>query len=337
MKLKKKIIIFIIFFISIIGGLNVQAEETTNINPLADAAWPKSYNYKGEFDYTIENIQLKVYKLDSKNIETTTSNNNGIISTITTSKDCEKYLRDEPYRVITLSPNDYTLNPEYKEGNIYNYNSIFVNLNLNITNDKLLALLNEEYNKLNKDISYISEIVVNYKLTQAPVKYKFFMNVNTFKRLFSILLPELNIENKVSAINKTNSQVINIATLELNDNGQKVFNYEPVLSNTSNNSIFSLNYLAMSEKEVIKDNENDDTYQLLMFHNYPNIDYLIQNYRQIENNTQKEIKNSANLNSEVIKVENTSSKIPLAVYIISTLAIFAGVIIILSVLNKQKN
>ncbi len=336
MKMKKKVFLILISIFIILGFTNVYAEDfnkqSGQIMPRINDSWPKSYDYKGTYEYLIEDVELYVYELNSENVSV---KGNDIISTIANSSNMKKYLKDEPTRIINLSPADYTINPEYKEDKIYDYPTTFVNLNLNITKDKLQTLLSDEYSKVSKERSYIAEIIVKYKLNKAPSKYKYYMNVNTTKRLFNIFYPELNIENKVSALNVTNAQVFNIAHLGLNANGQKYINYESTLNDVNINGIFGLNYLALSEKANLQANENDDTLNLIMFHNYTNIDYLIKNSLKIQNNTEDKIKNIAT--QQVVKVEDTSSNTSYLLYVVSIIVIFAGVSIIYFVVNKNNN
>ncbi len=337
------ILIGTMFIIIILGTLNVHAEETTTqtegVIPQSEEiapqtgtqTWPQTLTYK-DFEYTIEGVELRVYKMNSENKTTTTTEENGVTTTITKSIDGEKYMRGEATRIIELSPTEYTINPEYKEDKLNDYKTTFINLNLSITPEKLTKLLNDEYNQVTKEISFITDIVVKYKLTKAPAAYQYFKNINTIREFYKLFVPDIELPDSTTTLNKTNSQVFNIVTIGMNEDGSKGFNYESRLSETSSNAIFSINYLAMSSN-------NDDIEELIMFHNYENIEYLIENLKKIEDDAEEQIKDISTIttpdNSQVVSVDNTAVEIPKYVYIMSILAIMTGAIAIVIVHSKK--
>lgn len=334
--MKNKIILIGIMIIGIIfGTINVHAEEIT---PQANTSWPVTLTYN-DYGYTIEGVELRVYRFNSDNTKTETKEENGITTTITTSEESIKYINDEPTKVINLSPTDYTINPEYKEDKLNNYSAIFIKLNLNITQEKLETLLKEELNQVTDKISYITEIVVNYKLTKAPETYKYFKNINTIKELARLFIPDVEQKDNLSGINITNSQVFNIALLTLDESGNKKLNFESTLSKNSDSAIYSLNYLALSSKEIKIEAENDEIEQMIMFHNYDNIEFLIENFKKIEDDAEDTIKNSTSTNTDnaqVVNVDNTAAEVQKYVYVMSIISIMLGSISIVLVLNKKK-
>lgn len=330
--MKNKIILVgIMFLITITGVINVNAES--------EAAWPKTFTYQ-EYEYTIEGFELRVYQLDARKKVTTKTEKDGITIEKTTSEDMENYFQNNPTKVINLSPTEYTINPEYKEDKLNGSNAIFINLKLNMNKEKLEVLLQEEMAQVTKDISYIGEVVVKYKLTKAPVDYQYFQNINTIKELLRLIAGDTDDNShRLTGLNVSNSQVIGATNLSLNEDGVKKFEYDRVLSDKTDNTGFGLNYLVLDTSESITD-ENSSDRQLFMFHDFDNIEYLIQNYQKIEDGAGENIKENITNeqdNAQVVKVDNTGAKLSKCVYIIGILSIILGTIIIVLVINKRKS
>ncbi|MCI8459925.1 MAG: hypothetical protein HFE81_00880 [Bacilli bacterium] len=334
--MKNKIILLGILVIGIFSGvIAVNAEEPTTEEK---KTWPATLTYE-DYEFSIDGIDLRIYKLNSDNEKTTTeTDENGLTTTITTSEDAIKYIKDEPTKVINLTPADYTISPEYKEDKINGYSTIFIDLNLNITKEKLETLLSEELNQVSDKITYITELVVNYKLTKVNDRYKYFKNVNTIKEMMNLFMPDIGRGKGVTGINMANSQVFNIAFLGLDGEKNKSLGFESTLSEESDNSVYLLNYLALSSREM--NNESaEEIEQLVMFHNVDNIEYLIENFKKIEDNAKDEIKNSTENpvdDAQVVKVDNTAMEVPKYVYIMSIISMVLGAISIILVVNGKR-
>lgn len=329
--MKNKIILVgIMFLITITGVINVNAE--------GEASWPKTLTYK-EYEYTIEGIELRIYQLDARKNVTTTTEENGVTIEKTTSEDMENYLQDRPTKVIPLSPTEYTISPEHKEDKLNGYNTIFINLKLNMNKEKLGALLQDEMTKVTKDITYVAEVVVKYKLTKAPATYQYFQNINTIKELVRLLDGDKDTSHRVTSLNVSNSQVMGAAILSLNEAGVKELDYERVLSENTSNASFGLNYLTLDTSESAA-NEISADGQLFMFHDFENIEYLIQHYQKIEDGAEENIKeNLTNVqdNDQIVKVDNTVAELPKYIYVMGILSIILGTLIIVLVMHKRKN
>ena len=302
----KKIFTFLIIILCF-SVINVYAEPTT---------WPNTFTHE-DYEYKIEGISLRVYKLE-KNSDgelTEESNNN--------------YINDIPTKEIALPASSYTINPEYKTTKITGTDTILIDLNLNITGEQLKTLLAEELSNTTETKYYIAEFAVNYKLTQYPQKYKHIYNTNFIRSLTKILSNETPEEQDMT---KTINQVFNAALVDYDkDTNSSKITYENTITSENGIGNYVLNYLSLYENEY---SLNTSASKLLMFYNIDNIDYLIENLNNVEYNFDENPKTS--VTDEEINVPNTAKSVSNYIYIISISSIILGLLVIGYTINKRK-
>jgi len=210
------------------------------------ATWGNDYTH-WEFKYSIEGVDLRVYPIDSGKTTTVTTIEDGGTITMTENEDMKKYIREEPERIIPLNPEDLEINPEYKRGTLVDYNTLFIDLNLNLTKDYLESILSDEISNTTNEKSYIVDVVVKYKLKEYPTNFQYFFGVNFLRLIGGIFTESSNMEVN---INNTISQVINVATISKEDSdSEALVKYDTELND--DNDLFSsiISYLILSEED----------------------------------------------------------------------------------------
>ena len=352
--MKNKVLVLLVVILSILAicNLNVQAEgegDNPNTDPNGgtdtgdnngggqntQTTWGLDYT-TNDYDYTIEGVVLKIYKLDSNNTVTSTNNDNGTTSTVTTNEDSIAYINGVPTKTVNLAKSDYTINPELSKNKLGEINTSFVDLKLDLTKEKLESILEEEINSTTKDISYIIEISLKYKITRYPEKYRYFLNINSLRFLISAFgSPEITYTPETN-INETLSQVLNIVIIEKKDeNSETKLTFETELNKDNNISSYIFNPLILSEEEIDFASSNNDLIkpdkaEYLLFHNISNIQFLIDNYNTIENDTNNEAQDTIKDTIKDLEVEvpNTSKNKSIVIAMIGTIITLTGVILI---------
>ena len=325
--MKKSIKILIIIFLIVL-----------NINVNAEAAWPKTITNQG-FTISIEGIDIRCYKFDKslpkKSI--TITNDDGTTSTITTTEDGENYLYENPTKIISLDPNEFTINPEIKEDKLDKINTTFIDLNLNLTKEKFTNILSTQLTDVSENISYQIEIMVKYKITDYPEKYKYNYKTSLIREFMNMFIGSASNDSRTLDLTKTNYQMINISAAEYNTNTNKVeYLYEDKLGENEELDISQaiLNFQVFSES---KEEDTAGNGHIIMFHNVENIEYLINNINTIE---EKPIKNDVNpLTSVQVKVPNTASYAPNMTLVIGGVCIMFGIalLFIATYINQKKS
>ena len=308
----------------IIKGFIIALLLTININVYAEDAWPKTISHNN-FTISIEGFDLKAYRFDADEETKTITNTDdeGNTITLTTTDSGENYLYENPQEIINLKPSDFTIEPEFKDDKLYDVDSLFVYLKLNLTKEKLIALLTDEGIISDVDdtgkISYYIELVVNYKILEYPDKYQF-----AFKRNYiRSILNGRNYEKDLD-LTQTNYQVLNLIRVQYNKQTEQIdYSYDTTLN--EDNSDFAkavLNYEVFKEDNS---DENDKTF-ILLFHNMDNIEYLIDNYSSI---IKEPLDDEVNpITATQVKVPNTAINIPITFYLLCGLIIMMGIAIL---------
>ncbi len=308
----------------IIKGFIIALLLTININVYAEDAWPKTISHNN-FTISIEGFDLKAYRFDADEETKTITNTDdeGNTITLTTTDSGENYLYENPQEIINLKPSDFTIEPEFKDDKLYDVDSLFVYLKLNLTKEKLIALLTDEGIISDVDdtgkISYYIELVVNYKILEYPDKYQF-----AFKRNYiRSILNGRNYEKDLD-LTQTNYQVLNLIRVQYNKQTEQIdYSYDTTLN--EDNSDFAkavLNYEVFKEDNS---DENDKTF-ILLFHNMDNIEYLIDNYSSI---IKEPLDDEVNpITATQVKVPNTAMNIPITFYLLCGLIIMMGIAIL---------
>ena len=125
-----------------------------------------------------------------------------------------KYVSGEPTRVISLSPSDITPNIKYQVDKFDDVNTLFIDLNHNLTKEKLETLLQQEIAATTKEKQYIVDLCVKYTLTKIPEKYQFFYNYDVTRQLLGSVLSGGGSVPKLD-MTKSNQQVLNRITIQV--------------------------------------------------------------------------------------------------------------------------
>ncbi len=312
-----------------------------NINVYAEDAWPKTITHNG-FTIIIEGFDLRIYKVDT-NAEThdiSIVTENGVINATGTT-DGENYMNEIPTRIINLNPSDFTINPEFTDDILVERNTTFINLNLNITKEKLQELLSEEFNQTNEDRGYMIELVVNYKITELPDKYTFNYK-NNFMRDYVVGVGDKTATRALDTT-KTNYQVLNFIALTMDsEEDEKMIYYETTIDDTPGGGIsaYIYNYQLFSEVEGGADNTKN---QVILFHNITNIDKLKETAIYLENFTATigdfSFDDINPLTSTAVQVPNTAAYKPNIVFLAGGVLILYGIAFLLFATynNKKKS
>ena len=312
-KIYKILIIIFIFMIQI----NVHAEDNVQVTSL-----PKSYSYGG-YEFTIEGLALNVYKINENDEEDDGWNN---------------YATNNPDKTIQLNSSDLSISPVMSSSTISGVPLSLVNLNFDITKEKLEEVLENEGITPTTENNYLSEIVVRYKLSKIKIESANMYNLNYFKTLINITNSR-EWANEVS-LNTTIEQTINIIVLSYNEetNRKEVF-YETRVTEDNNLGSALLNYLGLSIEGV--NSLNDKVNDLLMFYNIENIEDLL-DISEVDEDTE-DIKDnilhpstSTTTNNQVVNVQDTLSNKSNILYIISILMITIGISLIGNIILKNK-
>lgn len=315
----KKIYKILILIFVILMQINVNAEESVPITSL-----PKQYSYDG-YEFTIEGFELRVYEIAENNAEGEDN------------KWMENYANNEPDITIPITDGTITISPTMTSSELHEFPTSLVDLNLNLTNEKIKELLNDKGLTPTLEKSYFSEIVVKYKLTTSKIESAHMYNVSTFRTLVNFISGS-EWRDEVS-LNTTISQPINVALYSYNsETNNSDLVYETTITEENDIGLFILNYLGLSIDEM--SDTNDSINDILMFHSIDNIDYLIDNLNDIEDDADDvlnhpTVPSNPDKENQVVEVGNTLSTIPKYFYIISIIMITLGILIIGNVLVKE--
>lgn len=345
MKKKLLIIFMLVLTVFIFNSKNVYAADP-------EIAWPKSFTSE-DYDYTIEGVLLKIYKIDnSKTTTTTTTDEDGGTLTVTTNEDALAYIKGNPTSTISLNANDFTIDPEVSNEKLGDVNGTLVDLKLNLTKEKLTTILADELESTTKDISFMFEVVVNYKLDRYPTNYTHFLNFNIMRFMMGAVTDlatseTISFDGSVD-INNTISQVINYGEITQDEAGEVKFTYDTELTDQNGLMAYVFNPLILSEEEVktelTGEEKNDPTKaHYLYFHYMDNIQYLIDNLNKVEETTEEEANDTVHdtISEQEVQVPNTAMNSSTIWIMLGVVTFLSGIIIILYTLKmiqfrKQK-
>jgi hypothetical protein len=260
------------------------------------------------------------------------TSDDGSITTLTMPKGTTAYISEEPTKKITLSAEDYTITPTYKDATMDNVDSLFIGLNLNLTKENLTTLLKDELNNVDENISYLVDVTVTYKLNKYPEKYKYFYSGNLIRGWLKPYTSSTTETKSLDLSTESVSQVLNVAVLQLNDtDNTKEIEYNTTLSSDNSTALYILNYLALSSKESTENIE-----KVIMFHTVDNIDYLITNINSIEDSQEEVIDNTLNIATQDVAVPNTAMNKSTYLYFLGEILILIGVGIIFRIIYKKE-
>ena len=326
--MKKKITIMFMLLLTVFmfNGKNVYADDPVT--------WPKSFT-SDNYDYSIEGIVLKVYKIDKN--KTTTSTDPDDDSTIETNEDNLAYINGTPTSTITLNPSEFTIDPIVKEVMLRDVKTTLVDNNLNITKEKMEELLVDEIESVTDTVSFQFELVLNYKITRYPTKYTHFKNINLLRSALNMhdsieSQTPFNYDDSVN-MDETISQVINYGEIHKSDDPQLKLTFFTELNENNSLATFIFNPLMLSTEDidVFSTEEADPSkYELVLFHTVDNIQYLIDNINKIEEQTQDTAQDTVGetVKDLEVQVPNTAQGASIAWIMIGITVLFLGILII---------
>ena len=165
----------------------------------------------GDYKFTIEKFALRVYPITVED---------GTMDT----ESFEKYQRSDAEREMDIT--DLALpEPTIKNKKIKNTNYAFVELNVDIPEAKLKELLAEEIENTSETQQYLAEIVVYYKVTDAPEIFTKFYTNNFYKDFVKGFIEafdstgEYQLKSGIeeTSLGETNYQVINLIGINKDD------------------------------------------------------------------------------------------------------------------------
>ncbi len=246
--MKKAIILLLLVSVLFIGK-NVYAED------------PDVYT-AGDYKYTIEKFTLRMYRVENDESGETTDETFGNFQANRFDKEIEIPIED-----ITFEPSSEEVTMNETKAQLAKLNAVF-------DEEKIKALLSEEIAATDDSNHYIGEIVVYYKVTEAPEKFTKFFSAQFYKEFLKSFLgafgfgEECNFESNIKEVTLTDTltqpvQYLTIINKEF-ELYSKAADTEPPL--------LLFNYLQFSD-ENYDDSENPT--DILMFTNVSDTEYLI--------------------------------------------------------------
>ena len=206
------------------------------------------------------------------------------------------------------------------------------------TKEKLETILQEEITNTTDSNRYLIDLAVSYKLTNYPNTYQHFYSFNTMKDWF--LKEDIDVPTEID-ITAEQQQVLNIISLEKEENGTVEMFYESEIDEGHLIEIYIDNYLILSPAEVTS--FENITGKIIMFHNVDNIEKILEEVEtDFEDYTEDEILNPTTDTNPtapkdvVVKTPNTAEKIPIFIYVLSISCIITGLSIMGYAYYKSK-
>ncbi len=338
--MKKYILLLILPLLLFVTIPNVYADGD-------DAPWPKVFQITDEnLQYLIEGISLDIYQTDKNSEQITVEVNEGTShGTITMSKDEQNYINKVKTKTIELSPTEFSISPVYKKDLFLDIPStLYIDIDLNLTKEKLQTLLAEEIQNTTADKHYIIDVNVKYQLQNYPEAYGYAYQLDYLRELvgagLSHTLPTLT-------KNTSYTQAINRAVTSINEQtNEKSLDYEPNYNGTSDVLLIA-DLVVLSKNKIEKagelDGDNADKVLGIMFHDMNNVDELIAAMKSSETPTTNPTTDPGNnpitsyQPNEVVKAEDTAAFASYYIYIIGGLFLIIGVGLFSKILFKKNS
>ena len=310
--MKKKLALLIVLLVTIY------------IIPVHAATWPKTYT-TGNFSYSIEGAELRVYEVSTDKVVWYSSN----------------YLSETPDKTITLQSSDYTIDPQVKTDKLGKSDALFVNVKLNMTKAKLETLLATEKAAATSSKAYIVELVLKYKFTNYPSTYTHVYKVNTLRtRIDELLTPNAGTTSIEASNNgeitptSVNTQVLNVITIEYDASSSTgAIAYDTTATDENGLVTFVANYEEFYKTEKSTSNNTPD--YVVMFHNIENIDFLINSLKASETQLSVGGQDGAGV-GDTVNVDDTAKSVPILLYFASLASLFVGSGLVIYTIEKDK-
>lgn len=322
------------------GGDGDDDGETTT------GAWPKEFTH-GDYTFTINDIVLNVYKMEL------TTGDDG--ESTTDEESMNAYINETPTRTITLDPTQFTINLTYEEAKFFKRDASYIDLGLNLTEEKIRELLSAEIAATTESKGYIVDVVVKYEVSEYPDKYEYvyprsFMReqMKSFMNIGNVTEGTVVRDIPLADMSEEQSQVFAGAMLQKDQETDEVkLTYDTEISDNSSAAAFAYNGLLFMEREY--GSEENDEYALV-FHNVDNVDALIADIEEIEELLDFDFWSTdwsalfsglewsfeGTEATQNVAVPNTAKNFPMQLYIFSVIVMLSGLAIIIRQLYKEK-
>lgn len=338
--MKKIIINIFILLLLVVGTVKVNAEEKKEIKKVGEGE-NFIVKYNDENQFTIKGISLNIYESNEE----------------TKNEDSEKYLNEQPLKTINIPIEDIVISPTYKEDKVFGNQALYINLNYNLTEEKLKLYLQEQIESVSAEKSYMIDIMLKYSLDSHPSEYTKFYRyqflrgfINALENVFGdenanpYTNMEINPENDIT-------QLLNSCLIEKEDD-EVVFTYYDTAEQLANEENLgqAVNFLIESKTELKSGDSSFD--KLILFHNLKDEEYFINKIREkaAEENIDTPSSEDFSINpktdisdensqddAQIVKVDNTSANKNSIIVFLSIFMIVMGVIVIISTISIKKS
>ena len=338
--MKKIIINIFILLLLVVGTVKVNAEEKKEIKKVGEGE-NFIVKYNDENQFTIKGISLNIYESNEE----------------TKNEDSNKYFNEQPLKTINIPIEDIVISPTYKEDKVFGNQALYINLNYNLTEEKLKLYLQEQIESVSADKSYMIDIMLKYSLDSHPSEYTKFYRyqflrgfINALENVFGdenanpYTNMEINPENDIT-------QLLNSCLIEKEDD-EVVFTYYDTAEQLTNEENLgqAVNFLIESKTELKSGDSSFD--KLILFHNLKDEEYFINKIREqaAEENIDTPSSEDFSINpktdisdensqddAQIVKVDNTSANKNSIIVFFSIFMIVMGVIVIISTISIKKS
>ena len=244
-----------------------------------------------------------------------------------------------------------------KEDKVFGNQALYINLNYNLTEEKLKLYLQEQIESVSAEKSYMIDIMLKYSLDSHPSEYTKFYRyqflrgfINALENVFGdenanpYTNMEINPENDIT-------QLLNSCLIEKEDD-EVVFTYYDTAEQLTNEENLgqAVNFLIESKTELKSGDSSFD--KLILFHNLKDEEYFINKIREkaAEENIDTPSSEDFSINpktdisdeksqddAQIVKVDNTSANKNSIIVFLSIFMIVMGVIVIISTISIKKS
>ena len=338
--MKKKITSLFVFLLLMIGISNVNAEEKIGIKKVGEGE-NFIVKYNDEYQFTIKGFFLNVYEINEE----------------TKVEDTEKFFNEQPTKTINIPIEDIVIAPTYKEDTVFGNPALYINLNYNLTKEKLKSYLQEQINSVTDEKTYSVDIMLNYSLDSYPSEYTKLYRYQLFRSLVNSLENVFGDENANPyidmEINQTNdiTQLLNSCLIE-KKNDEVVFTYYDTAEQLAEKNSLgqAINFLIASKQELKSGDSSFD--KVVLFHNLKDEEFFINSIK--EQNAEENMDTPSNENFSInpktdisdqknqdvaqkVKVDNTSANKSSIIIFFSIFMIVIGVIVIISTISIKNS
>ena len=304
------------FFILLIIMLFVV--NITNVNARQDETIYKTSN---GINYTIEGFSINIY--DGSKDE----------------NDIPNYLNGNKQLLYTIPiPLDEQLSYKIEETVSNNKDSkgSYIDMNFNISKEKVLELIKTKLPNINDNTSYYAEVVVNYKIVSMPNIYKTSYHLNIMEYVLSILTKGI----EQISLNTTTSQILDIAEYSKKNNVENFVIGIDVLKNLGDAStgtdidtnVGMFDYMVFIDSDNLESMTSNNILYIFMIHNSDEITKKVNEENSIidNNETINKVEENKTQPTEIVKTDDTSKNISITVYIASFILAFIGIVFIVT-------